>query len=316
MATQNQKYYLFATQLVISLLALVFVVFKVLQFQDWVFFFDWLLTNKWGILLMLIAQLALSGFNLSLEAIKWKLLISVMEPQKFVQAFIQVVRGIQLGMLTPARTGEPVGKAMLFKKGSRTQALLLSAAGSMIQNLVIILVGLVSTLVLNQYRLLDRSVLFSIQKVILNYGFLIPIIALLVIYGIYRFVRFILDTRITKRISFEIYKKLGLALILKVFGITFLRFLVFSFQLWLVLYFFGVVSLHEHFWLIPLYFIIITFVPTIALADLGIRGSIAFFVFGVVSSNTAAIMTSIFIIWLFNLALPSFTAIFLLKVKK
>jgi hypothetical protein len=315
-ANHNRKYYLFAIQLVISLLALVFVVFKVLQFQDWAFFFEWLLINRWSFLLLLIAQVVLSGLNLSLEALKWKLLISVLKPQKFVQAFIQVIRGIQLGMLTPARTGEPVGKAMLFEKGSRTQALLLSAAGSMMQNLVIILVGLVSTLALNQYGLLDHSVLLSIQKGILNYGLLIPIIGLLVIYGIYRFVKFVFAAPITKRISFQIYKKLGSALIFKAFGITFLRFLVFSFQLWLVLDFFKVVSLPEHFWLIPLYFITITFVPTIALADLGIRGSIAFFVFGVASSNTAAIMSGIFIIWLFNLAIPSILGIFLLKRKK
>ena len=316
MTTQIRKYYPLVIQFAISLLAMFFVVDKILKFEDWVFFFEELLRNRWYLLLLILLQLVLSGINLSIEAIKWRLLVSVLEPQNFKDAFIQVIRGIQFGMLTPARTGEPVGKAMLFKKGSRTQALLLSAAGSMMQNVVIIIVGLVSTLVLNYYGLLDPRVIFSIQKGILQYGFLIPIVGLLAFYGIFRIVKFILFSTFNKRINFQIYKKLGLSIILKALTITFLRFLVFSFQLWLVLNFFNIVSNPGHYWLIPLYFMIITFVPTIALADLGIRSSIAFFVFGVASSNTAAIVTSIFIIWLFNLAIPSITGIFLLKVKK
>lgn len=318
MLSRTAKYYPFVIQLAISLLALVYVFYKVLLFHDWSFFFGQLLINRWGFLLILLLQFVLSAINLSIEAVKWQMLTSVLDAQKFSNAFRQIIRGVQLGMLTPARAGEPLGKALLFTKGKRTQALLLSAAGSMMQNIVIVFTGIVSSLFLFNYGMLDSSMFFSIQKGILQYGFLIPLFGLFVVLGLYRLLKFVWVNPIIKRISFhlQIYRKLGYDLICKLFIVTFLRFLVFSFQLWLVLDFFEIFLLPVQYWLVPLYFTIITFIPTIALADLGIRTSIALFVFGIASTNTIAIITSVFVIWLFNLALPSLMGIFLLRGKK
>lgn len=312
-----RKYYPLLIQIGLSLLALVYVIYKVLQFQDWAFFFDQLIIKQRSFIFLLLIQLLLAGVNISLEAIKWQMLISVLKPQGFSNSFRQVIRGIQFGMLTPARAGEPVGKALLFNKGSRTQALLLSAAGSMIQNIVIILAGVVSSIFLHSYRLLDSSLVFSIQKEILQYGFLIPIVVFFIVLGIYRLIKFLWSNPVFRRISFhlQIYRKLGMGQIIEIFLFTFFRYLVFSFQLWLVLKFFEIIEFPMHIWLIPLYYVIITFIPTIALADLGIRSSIALFVFGVVSTNIVAIITSIFLIWFFNLAIPCLIGIFLLKVK-
>lgn len=311
-----RKYYPLIIQLFISVLALLYVVYKVLQFSDWSFFFDQLLTNKSIFFLLLFFQLLLSVINISLEAVKWQMLSKVVTTQSFYDSFRQVVRGIQLGMLTPARLGDPVGKAMLFKREQRTSALLLSAAGSIMQSIVIIFSGLVSLFILQQYQLIDLEFFKSIQKAAFQYGFLLPLFILLIIGGLFLLVRYLLYNPFLRRINFHIYRKLGFILIIKLFAVTFLRYLIFSFQLWLLLDFFGVIDAPVQWWLIPMYYTIITFIPAIALADLGIRGSIALFVFAMVSDNSVAVITSVFIIWLYNLALPSLFGFFLLRRKK
>jgi hypothetical protein len=68
-------------------------------------------------------------------------------------------------------------------------------------------------------------------------------------------------------------------------------------------------------WLVPVYLLIITIIPGIALADLGIRSSAALFLFGSGGVATGAVVASVFIVWVFNLGLPSLSGFFLLKRK-
>ncbi len=312
------KNYVLVIQVAVSIVALVYIINKILQFQDWQVFLNQLANQKVAFVFLLLIQLLLSFLNLSLESFKWQLLTSTFNPQKFTGSFLQVISGLQLGMVTPARAGEPLGKALLIGKGNRTKGVLLSFAGSLIQNLVIVFAGIISMLFLEKFNVLNTSLFFSIGKGILKYGFIIPVVVGLIVLGLIRIIRVIWNNPLFKRISlhFQILNKLGLVLILKVFLVTVSRYLMYSFQLWLILDFFGIINSYYEIWLIPLYFTLITFVPTIALADIGVRSSIGLFVFGISGSSYLAIITSIFILWFFNLALPSVSGLFLLRSKK
>lgn len=311
------KYYPVALQLVISLLALGYVIHKMIAFTGWALFFDQLISRQWSFMWLLLAQFFLSGLNLSLETYKWRLLSGVLLPQSFVNAFKQVIRGVQLGVVTPGRTGEPVGKAMLFTKGYRTQALLLSAAGSMIQNLVIALMGGLALVLVYNSPLMNNGFISLLWQKLLRYGFIIPILVVLMVTGFYYLVRALKANPLIKRLSFhlQIYRRLGIALILRLFGVTLLRYLVYTFQLWLALWFFGLMADALQWWLVPVYLLIITIIPGIALADLGIRSSAALFLFGSGGVATGAVVASVFIVWVFNLGLPSLSGFFLLKRK-
>ena len=311
------KYYPMILQLVISLLALGYVVNKMVRFTGWAVFFDQLAVKQWSFMAMLLAQLFLSVLNLSLEAFKWQLLSNVLIVQPFLDAFKQVIHGLQLGVLTPGRTGEPFGKALLFTKGYRTQALLLSAAGSMIQNLVIVLMGGLAMVMVYNSQLPADGFLSLLRQKLVHYGFMIPVLLFLMITGFYYLFRAFKANPLLKRLSFhlQVYRRLGFTLVMSLFGITFLRYLVYAFQLWLALYFFGLMDNPLRWCLVSLYLMIITFIPGIALADLGIRSSVALFLFGSGAMDTGAVVASVFIVWVFNLGLPSLSGFFLLKSK-
>jgi len=114
----------------------------------------------------------------------------------------------------------------------------------------------------------------------------------------------------------QILKKLKLRINMQLLFLTSMRYVIFSFQLWIALFFFDIVNTPLHIWLIPLYYLVITFIPTIALVDLGVRSSIGLIIFGIISNNTAGIIMSVFIVWFFNQVIPALTGIFILRPKK
>lgn len=46
-------------------------------------------------------------------------------------------------------------------------------------------------------------------------------------------------------------------------------------------------------------------IPTLALTEIGVRGSVALFFLGLVSTNSIGIVTATFTLWIINLALPA-----------
>ena len=48
-----------------------------------------------------------------------------------------------------------------------------------------------------------------------------------------------------------------------------------------------------------------TIIPTIALTELGVRGSVALYFIGLISSNDIGIVTASFTLWFINLAIPA-----------
>jgi hypothetical protein len=63
-------------------------------------------------------------------------------------------------------------------------------------------------------------------------------------------------------------------------------------------------------------FLALAVVPTIALAELGVRGKISIFLFGAFSTNTLGIVFTASAIWLINLVLPALAgSLFVLGIK-
>lgn len=300
-------------QLVIAIPVLIFIVYKILYFSHWDDFFDWLNENSKLFIGLIILQLVLSAFNIFTETCKWRVLTSILYKQSFLENLRQVLWGIQAGMITPAKTGEPVGKALLLKKGNRRHGLILSIAGSFFQNIVIVTVGLIALFVLKKFHVFTNDFFSILSGKIFYFAVLLPIIVILLLFVLYIFFLKPKKNEFFKRLGFylKILKTLKLKICIRVLFFTSMRYIIFSFQLWITLFFFDIISAPVYIWLIPIYYLVITFIPTIALVDLGVRSSAALIIFGIVSNNTAGIIMSVFIIWLFNQVIPALTGIFI-----
>ncbi|MDR2926605.1 MAG: lysylphosphatidylglycerol synthase domain-containing protein [Cytophagaceae bacterium] len=313
----NTGKFLQTLQIIVSAAALLYVGYKIVDFCNWNSFFITIKENQRAFILFILLQILLSALNISIEAIKWKQLTSILRPFRFYESLRQVLWGVRMGMITPIRVGEPVGKALLLGSGSRTAGFVLSLAGSVLQNCVIGIAGAAALVVLGRSRLSNSAWLNLLIDNMTHYVPIIVAIVIVLTIGCWLFWQVLRKTPHWKQMGehIRVVRKLGIKRIIGIFGLTAARYALFSFQMWLVLRFFGVAEVVEVIFLIPVYYLFVTFIPSLALLDIGIRGSVALFVFGWLSSDVAAIVTSAFTVWILNIALPSLVGIVFLKPK-
>jgi hypothetical protein len=93
---------------------------------------------------------------------------------------------------------------------------------------------------------------------------------------------------------------------IKAFGLSVLRYLVFSFQYFLVLKIGGIQSSFSILLaLIAITFFVTSAIPTFALSEIAVRGATALYFFHFISNDNVAIISSSVILWIINLALPA-----------
>lgn len=309
MNTERQKRTAIILNLVVSLAAGFYILYRLLRFKDWSSFFALLDGRLGSFLCLILVQLSLLAINLGLETAKWKLLSGMIVVQSCKNIFYQVLKGIQSGMITPARTGETIAKGGLLPQGLRTGGVVLSAAGSMIQNLVLICGGITGIALTRTGKYADN--LSGLNEAIQRYSLLgIGAIAILVPAVIFLAHKYRHHPRVSLMYTYlntlrSIEKQRLFAILL----FTSTRYIVFNIQLWLLLCFFGVTGGIADIGLVMLYFAAISLLPTMAIADLGIRSSLALFIFGLLSSNSPAIVCPVFLLWIINLAIPALMAL-------
>jgi len=294
-------------QWTISIIALCYISYRLLRFDGWSSFFEDTYNKLWLFAGLLLLQIGLSAINLTLETAKWRQLTLGLIRQSWYELLFQVLKGIQTGLITPARVGEPLVKGALLPLGLRTKGFLMSAAGSIIQNIVILSGGIIAIVMLKVSFSAQQSSFVNLQRSLILYS-LIATAAFAITIGLF----FLIiksckkHPKSTKLIShLEALRELDKKRLARVFLLTLSRYALYNFQLWLMLSFFGITKSPADIALVMLYYAAITILPTMAIADLGIRSSIALFLFGMLSPNSPAIVASVFMIWLINLALPS-----------
>ncbi|MDB4534356.1 hypothetical protein N9242_05730, partial [Vicingaceae bacterium] len=68
--------------------------------------------------------------------------------------------------------------------------------------------------------------------------------------------------------------------------------------------------------LIPVCFLIASFIPTILISEIGVRGSVALFVFGTFSDLEFQIILASVVVWMINVAVPALLGLLNLKELK
>jgi Lysylphosphatidylglycerol synthase TM region len=258
-----------------------------------------------GKLWLLAAVFALMFGNWLLETAKWKLLLQYISPSGWLRCFRSVMSGVTVSIFTPNRIGEFAGRVLHLDPGVRIRAAIASVIGSMNQLLITILAGATGLLAsLNLY---------------VEDDFIYRIIFLLTITGMIAAVYFYFKIPGLSRIAGKFKSLRKLNLYTSVFGkytiftlvkLSFLsasRYLVFTFQFVLMLYFFEItIPWQESVKAISVMYLVMAIVPSLALSELTIRGSVALFLFSSYTANSTGILATSSMIWLVNLVLPAF----------
>lgn len=319
--TKLRKSYNILIRLAIVLLTVYFIYDQVFYRKDLQSVIQYLpkLSSSNQFYFYLIFSIVLFPLNQLLEAIKWRYLIEKLEPVSVWTATKAVLTGISVSMFMPNRVGDYLGRVFVLKKANRMQAVLVTIIGSMAQLLTTIIYGCLAVLFFFPwYRDLDNQMNLWI------YSGLVVMIAVMLVVLIFSYLNFSSFSDIIRRVSGRFYNKIkkysdifakyDAKNLLFVLLFSTIRYVVFSLQFYLLLKAFQVpVSYYSAIVLIGIIYLLMTIIPTVALTELGIRGSISLFVFtlylnpsglwtdevgiGVVSAST--------VLWLINLAIPA-----------
>ena len=260
--------------------------------------------------------------NWFLESLKWRSLISKIEKITIRRSIRAIFSGITISAFTPNRVGEYGGRIFCLEKADRIQAVLITVIGSMAQLVTTILFGLTGILLLpNLMPVFDEL----LSQIIFAYPIMLFVIILLNVLLVTLFLNASVFSTVLSKIRLfrkftkynEVFSYYDYSDLLEVLLYSIARYAVFTSQFFILLQVFDVnISLVDGFILITTMLFVVSVIPTIAITEIGVRGSVALFFFGLVSSNVVGILSATFVMWIINLLLPALIGmIFIFSLK-
>ncbi|MFC1729675.1 lysylphosphatidylglycerol synthase domain-containing protein [candidate division KSB1 bacterium] len=337
--TKVNKTYNYILRLLIVILAYGFIYKQIFHRRDLDDVFEIIRSSisslNFSLLLSLIFVLMI--LNWGIESGKWKFLISKIEKISMIKSMEAVLTGITISAFTPNRVGEYFGRVFILDKANPLKGILITIIGSISQFLVTVTLGSIGLLlfvisyqefIMQFFFLNDKMfywlysgmifVVISVDIFLLLFYFNVPFVTLYVN-------KLIRDnwTRIKGYIS--VLGEYRYSELLLVFLLSLIRYMIFTAQFILLLRLFSVnIPYLQAMIILSMIYFIITVIPTVALTELGIRGSVSLYFlgmyfdkfqvltdqikFGIVAASSA--------LWLINLVLPALIGtIFVFKLK-
>ena len=263
-----------------------------------------------GILLIII--MLLMGVNWTLESEKWRFMIVKVEKIGFLKSLKAVLTGVTVSIFTPNRIGEYVGRVFFLYKADRIKAVIITIISSAGQLLITLVVGNICLIFYVMRKFPEEIYLIWIFLILLVlFSFIWIWLFINTNYFLSYFYRIKLLRKIRPYIKvLSYYSVRDLSIVL---GLSAIRYLVFTLQFLILL---RLLNVNVNFWLalesVGLIFLSLSIIPTFALTEVGIRGSVAIYFLSKFSSNEIGIVTASFTLWFINLVIPALIGSFFL----
>ena len=251
-------------------------------------------------------------YNWGLEARKWQLVISRVQPISFLRSFMATFTGTTLAFFTPNRMGEYFGRILYINEGKRLQAISLTIVSSIAQLLVTLWGGVIGVIFLRSYIAAHEPESGSIllwMNIILGLGLGGAAISTLFYFRLSWLVRAIEKIpRITKYIKFiRVLEGFKATILLRILSLSLARYTVFIVQYYLLFEVFSVdISWWQAFWAVSVMFLVLAMAPTVAfLTELGVRAKASMELVQLFSTNVVGILATSLSIWIINLVIPA-----------
>ncbi len=244
--------------------------------------------------------------NWYFEWIKWELLLQSINEEKNPNRLTAFVSGIVSSFLTPAFSGNFLGRIIYFEGNKRWKLTVYSMVSNFSQFTVCMFFGAIAGILLT---LQHKSYLGE-----LGIAFIIgaTITSLL----IYFFGEILASPIKIQRVqSMILLVKKGPSR-LQVMGYSLLRYLVFVLQFSLALAAFGIAFNWELTLWLALVYMAVTLTPSLFFGKIIMRESIAVSILGLAGIAAFPVLFASLTTWFFNLLIPTFISVFLIKSKR
>lgn len=282
-------------------------IYNALSNSDAIFKFNKLIelvkTNGFNFNIFFILIFAI--INQIVEALKWKYAMSSIEKVSLYKSLASVFSGISIGIFTPNNIGEYGGKILYLKDQNRGAGLVVNFITSTSQLVITLTVGLLAFLFFFEKYIPSENIVLNI----LTYTIVAFICLLLHLFININRLSIYAD-KIKYLIKFKKYiqvfdqfhsKKIVVILLLALF-----RYAIFSTQYLLIInYVAPTLSLSSILMMTSLIFLTQSILPSFAITEIMMRGSVAAFFFAYISNDVLSMVASAFSIWILNVILPA-----------
>ena len=232
-------------------------------------------------------------FNLSTEALKWKVVLEDSSPISFKKSIQSVFVGQAFAFYTPNRLGDYMGRTMMLDNGNKKVAVAKMVWLSYAQLIVTVLLGGIALFI--------RPLFWAWLK------WIIPLVlfAMLLLYYI--------SIQFRGRWHFLNLMQISLQIKNKLLLFSLLRYSIFLLQYALAAYMLGVqVSIFDLWVSVALLLLSLSVLPSISITEWVVRGQILILLLGPWCENSLLLIALSTLIWLINLLIPAIIGSFLL----
>jgi hypothetical protein len=221
-----------------------------------------------------------------------------------------ILSGIALSIATPNRMGEFAGRVMHLPSGQRLQGTAYTVIGNFAQLIITCIAGSLAFCMewQDQHLHPTRSGIQAIQSLLI-WAIPLTIIFFMLLYfksGL------VFNWILSLRMLGKFQEKLGALatipnnILLKVLLLSFLRFVFFILQYWLLFQLTNTgIGFRDTFVAISIMLLWLAIVPTFSFLELGLRWEFALLLMGSLTENALGIAVSVTAVWLINLMLPA-----------
>lgn len=303
---------------VIASLLLIYIVYRYL-------YNDFRIVNLWEnieqvmtsqAILPLCMIVLLMPINWLIESIKWKEGLKPVHNMSIYRAFTSVFQGITLGIITPARVGEYGGRILYLAPEHRIPGVASTFICSIYQNLInVFIASLVLLLPFGTRRFINED-----YQLITGIGILVSVATFLVLLFLPKIVSYVASISWLKAKMPKLHvisTQLQQINRQKVFVLSLFRYLVYCLQYVLIFQIFSIdFSAFDTLLAIAIVYGIQTILPLTPLLQVGLRGSIALYVFSPIAGDENRIILGSYGIWLLNILIPSIIGGMLMIVRR
>jgi len=257
--------------------------------------------------LLLVPVFFMVFINWGIETFKWKFIIKKLQYLSYKESIKAVLAGITVAIFTPNRVGEFGGRILALERKNRIAGVFATLLGGYAQLLITLMFGLLALpIYLKSYP--SQFELNTNYDLFFYISFVVILIALFVYFKIKFFAllfeRYIKNDRKKRFVSFLKEYQTGELLTILLLSLT--RYLIFTSQFLLLLYFFGIkIPFFQGIMSIGLVYFIMAIIPVVSLFEFGVRGTVAILVLGAFSTSSISIIAATLLLWIINLALPA-----------
>lgn len=269
--------------------------------------------------LVLAITLLLMMVNWGLESLKWRWLVAPVQRGGPWRALRATVAGTSIGLITPNRTGEFLGRVLFLAPENRVKGGFATALGSIAQFVVTLVMGAAGLLCL---AVLQRPFPWAAGWITVALVSLTTLVSCgaLVLYlypGLLR--QLLLLVPFLRRLerSSSVLNGYAPSELLLVLVLSVLRYGVFAGQYVLLLEAFGAgAGLMDAMLAVPVVYLLSSLVPTVMLTELGVRGSAAVALLGPLGAQDGPVLLATTVLWLVNVVLPALAGSILLLLAR